>query len=67
MSLWQRAYDARALGRDPTLYRWEYTSCSLLLPGEAVLLAYYNNTRLELAPIDELNTWRPVAYVFVRF
>jgi len=47
LRLWQQAVDRAALFKDKRLYRWEYTSCSLLGPGEAVLLAYYNMSEID--------------------
>jgi hypothetical protein len=44
--LWQRAWDARALTRDKKRLRWEYVACTLLAPGESVLLLYYNYSQL---------------------
>ena len=44
---WQEAWDARALTRDTVRLRWEYVACSLLAPGEAVLLLHYNHSQLE--------------------
>ena len=46
LTLWQQAWDARALTRDQKRMRWEFTSCALLAPGEATLLLYYNHTLL---------------------
>lgn len=40
--LWQEAWDEGALTRDMKRVRWEYVACSLLAPGEAGLLLYYN-------------------------
>ena len=51
--LWQEAWDARALTRDAKRLRWEYTACSLLAPGEATLLLYYNTTQLESSAREE--------------
>jgi hypothetical protein len=46
LTLWQQAWDARALTRDQKRMRWEFTSCALLAPGEATLLLYYNHSAL---------------------
>ena len=45
-TLWQQAWDTRALTPDQKRMRWEFTSCSLLAPGEATLLLYYNHSEL---------------------
>lgn len=49
MRLWQEAWDARALTRDLKRMRWEFVGCSLLAPGEAALLLYYNQSALREA------------------
>lgn len=43
----EQAADRSALFKDKRMYRWEYTTCSLLKPGEAVLFAYYNISALD--------------------
>ena len=41
LEFWRRAFDARAY--DDLELRWEYTTCSLLLPDEAVLWTWYED------------------------
>ena len=48
--LWQGAWDAKALSRDQKRMRWEFTSCALLAPGEAVLALYFNHSQLNTQP-----------------
>ena len=45
-TLWQRAWDSLTLTRDLKRLRWEFVSCSLLAPGEAVLQLYFNHSAL---------------------
>ena len=45
LRLWAEAFAAKALTSAEKLIRWEYVSCALLAPGEAILLAYYNSTQ----------------------
>lgn len=49
---WQQAIDRQALFGDAKMYRWEYVGCSMLRPGESVLLAYYNHSELETARLS---------------
>ena len=47
LRLWHAAFERRALTRDLRKLRWEYVSCALLAPGEAVLQLHYNFSRLD--------------------
>lgn len=60
LRLWQQAYDRAALFRDRRYYRWEFVTCSLLAPNEAILLAYYNSSALE-TQARAARSWSPPA------